>query len=114
MQTPIEIRGTAPVVGDATCRPRDVPIPPGRPARRRSKLLGALGGLLVTGALIAGCGGAGTAGASRAGSDRLVSNTRHDAGTSATTPTSLPACGSNRDPFDPTGSAPPPGSPAIC
>ncbi len=34
--------------------------------------------------------------------------------TTTTKPASIPACGSTRDPFDPTNTPPPAGSPAIC
>lgn len=78
---------------------------------RRRRLLGALGGVIVAGALLAACGGAGEAGGGHAADGHLLRSTRH---ASTTSTTALPSCGSNRDPFDPAGSPPPAGSPAIC
>lgn len=80
--------------------------------RRRS--IGAVVGVILIGALAGGCGGSG---AVSGGSDtgKVLTSTQHDARASTTTSTTaLPNCGSNRDPFDPTGSPAPAGSPAVC
>jgi hypothetical protein len=79
----------------------------------RRRLIGAVGGILLVGALAAGCGGAGSASGGDSGS-KLLASTRHTSASGTTTTTAVQTCGSNRDPFDPTGSAPPAGSPAIC
>jgi hypothetical protein len=68
--------------------------------------------LCAGGLLAAGCGTAaapGTAGTT----NRLVVHKASHAATT-TTSTTLPPCGSTRDPLDPTHSPPPAGSPAIC
>ena len=89
----------------------------GQPDRRR--LAGLAGGLLVAGLLVTGCGGSGGGAASGpspavpARPDAAVV-VHHSASSTVTTTTTLPACGSLRDPFDPTGAPPPAGSPAIC
>ena len=78
----------------------------GTVVRRR---VGAICGCLLVVGLAAGCqADADTAAPSH---DPHVILTKS---TAPTTTTTLPGCGSPRDPFDPTGSPPPAGSPAIC
>lgn len=88
----------------------------------RRRLIGAVTGLLLIGTLAAGCGGAGAASGAGGGA-KVLTSAQHSASTSTTpstgpsktsSSTALPSCGSNRDPFDPTGSTPPAGSPALC
>lgn len=84
------------------------------PAPRRVGL--ALCCLVAAGALAAGCGGS-TGAAAPAGARHATltkSTTTSTTTTTTTVPANLPACGSRRDPFDPSDSPPPAGSPAIC
>lgn len=88
-------------------------IPRPRSGIKRRKLTGTIVGLLSIAALAAGCGGAGAASGGNS-SGLVLTSTQHEAKASTTPTTALANCGSNRDPFDPTGSPPPAGSPAIC
>lgn len=92
---------------------------PGRPGALR-RVAAVAAGLGLVGAVAAGCGTA-QGGAAGPGSGAQMPHAALTAAGSTTTttttttsPASLPACGSLRDPFDPTGSPPPAGSPALC
>lgn len=80
-----------------------------RSTRNRRKVVGVLAGISLLGGLAVGCGAASAA--SGGGGGKLLSSSHQ---TSTTSTTALASCGSNRDPFDPTASPPPAGSPAIC
>jgi hypothetical protein len=85
------------------------------PARRR--VGAALCGLVAAGALVAACGGGGGAAVqNHGGHDALAraNSTSTSTTTTSTTTVTLPACGSLRDPFDPSDTPPPAGSPALC
>jgi hypothetical protein len=78
----------------------------------------AIGGLLLAGLIGTGCGAAAGNGPAASGSARHFapvagSSAKASATTTTTTP-ALPACGSLRDPFDPTLTPPPAGSVALC
>jgi len=88
--------------------------------RRRTQVGTVLCALLVAGAVAGGCGGSqqsGAGGGTRQGVTVRGAAPAPSAALSkstATTTTTMPQCGSSRDPFDPTNSPPPPGSPALC
>lgn len=85
-----------------------------RSAGARRRLISAVGAVLLLGALTAGCGGADAA-SGNGGAIKSLTSAQHETSASSTTPTTaISDCGSNRDPFDPTASPPPAGSPAIC
>ena len=107
---------TGTTIGTARSQPNTAEGARTRSRVNRRKLIGAIVGVLLIGSLAAGCGGADAAsgGASNGVSGKLLTSTQHGSGTSTTSTTALANCGSNRDPFDPTGSPPPAGSPAIC
>ncbi len=91
----------------------------GRPSQARRQLTVGLLGLLTSAGILAGCGTGVGAPAPTRPNAVLVKTTKPttpSTTTTTTTPvsTSLPECGSGRDPFDPTGSPPPAGSAAIC
>ena len=100
------------------------PRSPGRRLSGRRRWLGAV--VLLPGLLFAACSSprsdatnpplahavsaTTTTGAAPAPTSSGVSSST----TTTTKPASIPACGSTRDPYDPTLTPPPPGSPAIC
>ena len=90
---------------------------------QRRRAASALCGLIVVTTLIAGNAESANAVTKRsphhgveARSTRSAARVRERSvsTTGPTTTTTLPSCGSPRDPFDPTNAAPPSGSPAIC
>lgn len=114
MQLPPTARpSNAGSTGASASPPRTAAVTRSWPGGKRRRVLGSIGAVLAIGALAAGCGGGTTA--SGANSTRqLLSSARQETGSTTTSTTALPSCGSNRDPFDPTGSPPPAGSPAVC
>lgn len=91
-------------------------------AGRRVRLVAAVIGALTAGALAAGCGAGGAAAPSHAPSPAPVIRTVSTVPTPTSAPPSakkagaptLAECGSLRDPFDPSATPPPAGSPARC
>lgn len=89
------------------------------PSRRRStRLVLALCALPLCGALTSACHLTHASSPSHSSPPASAVVTSHSSGSTATTSTTtttvVPQCGSNRDPFDPTGAPPPAGSPAHC
>lgn len=80
-------------------------------ARRRARLAPAVLGLLAAGGLVAGAGAASASAPQQRHAAVLTSAraVRYSKAKSATA--TLPQCGATRDPFDPTNSAAPAGSP---
>ena len=94
-----------------------------KPHLFRGRLASVLCGIIVVSLLTAGCAGAENASNTRARHQIIeTKSTRSSARSrerSASTDnsavrTTVPVCGSLRDPFDPTNTPPPPDSPAIC
>ncbi|MGH9110468.1 MAG: hypothetical protein ACRDY3_13595 [Acidimicrobiales bacterium] len=87
-----------------------------RPRARAGRRMLALCALPVAGLVMAACGaGGGSAAPSSSGhrpTPAVVASTRST--TPTTTTSSVPECGTTRDPFDPTDSPAPAGSPAHC
>jgi len=93
------------------------------PVRRRAGIVSCC--LMAVGLAAAACGSATGAGVpahgtrskaalTRASTTRVATPSTTTTTTTTTTIPNLPTCGSPRDPFDPTGSPPPAGSPALC
>jgi len=93
-------------------------VPPFARRRLVKQALAPLGMLLLAGVVATGCGGtSGPAPGARPAPSpgaALVHATSSRPAPTTSTSTTLPQCGATRDPFDPTNSPPPPGSPAIC
>jgi hypothetical protein len=83
-----------------------------RVGARRARWVAAVAALPMAGLLAAGC----TSHPAASGSAKAVVTSAKSTTTTTTAPTSAaaPECGSTRDPFDPTDSPAPAGSPARC
>lgn len=81
-------------------------------AHRRARLAGAFVGLLAVGGLVAGAGAASAASAPQQRHAAVLISARTERYSKAKSAhATLPQCGATRDPFDPTNSAAPAGSP---